>query len=388
MIKTKRNSKRNSKRNNNRNKRNTKNKNKTLRKYKKLSGGANGNARAPVARNLYDYDKTLGTTGYLGASNTQFNYPAGVAVSAKGDRIYVADTKNNRVQIFDGTTNPPNYIATLGTEYNPDLDTDNVGPSNTQFQNTYGIAVSATDTDEKIYIVDCFNHRVQIFDVSDIKNIRYIANLGTTGSAGTDDTHFNKPSGVAVSATGDRIYVADSGNNRIQIFNGNTLEHIKTLGTGYNPDLDTGKVVLSNTQFSKPSGVAVSATGDRIYVADTNNHRVQIFDGESYNYIAGLGTNGASGISNKQFTFPHGIAVSATGDRIYVADQFNQRVQIFNFDLNNTPVYDDILGITQTEGNRPRQFRNPVGVAVSADGVKIFVADTLNHRVQIWKKKT
>ena len=152
----------------------------------------------------YSFIATLGTTGSAGASNTQFNYPKGVAVSTADNRIYVVDCFNHRVQIFDGTTR--NYIATLGT-------TGSAGETNTQFCNPSGVAVSTADN--RIYVVDNFNHRVQVFDGT---TRNYIATLGTTRSAGDSNTQFRYPSFVAVSAEDNRIYVADTSFHRVQVF--------------------------------------------------------------------------------------------------------------------------------------------------------------------------
>ena len=74
----------------------------------------------------------------------------------------------------------------------------------------------------------------------------------------------------------------------------------------------------SNTQFNWPSSVAVSASDNQIYVVDQGNHRVRVFDGATRQYLATLGTTGSWGDSNTQFCYPYyGVAVSATDNRIY-----------------------------------------------------------------------
>ncbi len=84
------------------------------------------------------------------------------------------------------------------------------------------------------------------------------------GGRGTDDGQFRRPRGVAVDAAGN-VYVADTGNNRIQMFDsqGRFLAKWGTTGS-------------SLGQFRRPSGVAVDADGN-IYVADASNNRVQRF---------------------------------------------------------------------------------------------------------------
>ena len=231
-------------------------------------------------------------------------------MSATDNRIYVSGYFNgNRVQIFDGTTRA--YIATLGTN-------GSAGSSNAQLRNPMGVAVSATGG--RIYVADVGNHRVQIFDGA---THNYIATLGTNGSAGASNAQLHYPMGVAVSATDNRIYVADRNNNRVQVFNGATHTYIATLGTN-------GSAGVSNAQLYSPVGVAVSATDNRIYVTDYFSHRVQVFDGATRAYIATLGITSSAGASNAQFNGPWGVAVSATDNRIYVADYYNHRVQVFD----------------------------------------------------------
>jgi DNA-binding beta-propeller fold protein YncE len=90
--------------------------------------------------------------------------------------------------------------------------------------------------------------------------------LFTFGTAGAGDGQFDGPGGVAVDTTG-RIHVADTINHRIQVFD-NTGAHQLTVGTAG----------AANGQFNSPYGVAVDTAG-RIHVADTNNNRIQVFLG-------------------------------------------------------------------------------------------------------------
>ena len=100
--------------------------------------------------------------------------------------------------------------------------------------------------------------------------------------------------------------------------------YVYTLGT---KGLRT--MLSRNTQFKHPHGVAVSAADNRIYVAERANHRVQVYDAATRNYIGTLGTTGSAGARNTQFNEPISVAVSATDNLIYVADNSNDRVQVF-----------------------------------------------------------
>jgi len=136
-------------------------------------------------------------------------------------------------------------------------------------------------------------------------------------TAGPDGS-FYRPSGVAFSdqTSNQRIIVADTFNNRIQIFDPDRV-HNNTFGT---PGALDG-------QFYRPYGVATNGSTTEvpfIFVADTFNHRVQIFDILG-NFLDKFGTPGQG---DGEFYRPYDITVNAS--HIFVADAFNDRIQIFN----------------------------------------------------------
>ena len=145
----------------------------------------------------YIYDSTLGVTGVIGSDNNHFFWPQGVAVDGSGD-VYVADTSNNRIQKFNSSGA---YEGTLGVTSVPGLD-------NSHFYYPSGGAV---DGSGNVYVADTGNHRIQKFNSSGA----YVSTLGVSGvSGGTDNSHFNSPTGVAVDGS-DNVYVADQLNHVI-----------------------------------------------------------------------------------------------------------------------------------------------------------------------------
>ena len=133
---------------------------------------------------------------------------------------------------------------------------------------------------------------------------------------GTGDGQFSLPSGVAVDSTGD-VYVADSGNSRIQKFDssGNFITKWGTVGTG------DGQFGPSATV---PLDIAIGSS-DNVVVVDPTNNRVEKFRPIG-TFITKWGTAG-SGTS--QFTLPSGVAI-ASGGEVYVVDQGNSRVERFH----------------------------------------------------------
>jgi sugar lactone lactonase YvrE len=174
------------------------------------------------------------------------------------------------------------------------------------------------------------------------------------GTPGSGNGQFSSPSGVAV-AEGNNIYVADSGNNRIEKFV--PIEYGSQFGTAG----------AGEGQVNGPSGVAVDSS-ENVYVADTGNDRIEKFTSEGV-YISKFGTAGAG---EGQFNGPSGIAYSE--GNIYVADTGNDRIEKFT----SEGVYVSQFG---TAGAGEGQFNGPSGVAVDSAG-NVYVADTGNGRVQ------
>lgn len=173
----------------------------------------------------------------------------------------------------------------------------------------------------------------------------------------------NAPRNVAVGADG-RIYVADSGNHQIQVFDqdGRLLTSWGEFGSGPG-------------QFNEPWGMAVS--DNHLYVADTWNHRVQRFtlDGEwagsfgrSGSVVDELDTGGLG-----LFFGPRDLLLLPDG-LLLVTDTGNHRLQLLDRDGS-------FLRVVGQFGNRPGEFNEPVGLALGPDGT-IAVLDTWNGRIQ------
>ncbi len=121
-------------------------------------------------------------------------------------------------------------------------------------------------------------------------------------------------------------------------------------------------------EFNRPEGLCVDAH-DRLYVADSCNHRIQVFSSDG----AFLHAYGRPGTGKGQLSYPYDICVDMEG-RQYVCEFGNSRIQVF--DTNDQPI--EIIG---RAGAEPGQFSNPWGVALDAAG-NLYVADSQNHRVQ------
>lgn len=343
---------------------------------------------------------TIGVSAEAGSDNAHFNSPGGVAIGANS--IFVADTHNHRVQVFNRATRQ--HIATIG---------GGPGETNDQFNEPGDVAIDGAGN---LFVADFRNQRVQQFDA----NRNYVRTYGVTGVPYlTDGSHYFKPHDIAVAEDGavyltedkgmrlvkldsagalqwaigraginggwngendmlnypsgvalahdGRVYVADRYNHRIQIFTGNG-QYPATIGAG--------EVGADNMHFNGPTGLDFGPN-HHLYVADKDNHRVQIFDA-NLNYVATIGVTGQSGQDNSHLNGPHDVFVDDTGT-IYVADSYNHRVQVFDANRNHLRT----LGMTGVSGQNFANFREPGRLAVDQQQ-RLYVADGWNGRIQVF----
>lgn len=175
------------------------------------------------------------------------------------------------------------------------------------------------------------------------------------GGSGFDNGNFREPRGIACGPDG-RTYIADTFNHRIQVFDakGNFL-----FLFGEEGDLDG--------QLREPNDLVLAPAGN-LYVLDTWNHRIQVFDPEGrFLFQIALGFYG-----------PRGIAIDSKG-RLYVADTGNGRIFMLAAD-------GQVIRQWGSKGSDPGQLFEPIGIAANLEG-EIFVADSGNQRIQVFNSQ-
>jgi tripartite motif-containing protein 71 len=269
-------------------------------------------------------------------------FPEAVALDAQGD-VYVADQLSYVVEKFSAGGE---FVTQWGS----------FGGGHSQFGPIGGLA---TDAASNVYVVDSSHNRIEKFDA----NGNFITQWGHKGSepgqfSFGSSQDYTKPPGGGIAVSGNYVYVADSGNNRIQRFNLEGGEGMEWGTKGSGPG-----------QFSYPRGVAANAS--EVLVADDDNHRIEKFD-PSGAYQSAAGSQG-TGVG--QFGFPYGVTLDAAGNA-YVADDLNHRVVKLNPQLG-------FLGAWGGYGTAPGQLAFPRAIASDPAGDN-YVANTANDRVEVY----
>jgi len=283
--------------------------------------------------------------GTVGTEPGQFNHPRGLAVGPEGN-LYVVDSDNSRIQVFapDGT-----FLRTWGSNCNlatgiECLGTEGLG----QFQEPWGIAVGP---DGRVYVADTWNHRIQVFDAEG----NFLARWGAYGQTSSASGLLYGPRDLAIDNEG-RVFVTDTGNKRVVVYDAEGTFLTQIGGPGSGPG-----------QFEEPVGIAVDGEGN-VYVADTWNQRVQVFDND-LDFLREWPVEAWYGESvvNKPY-----LALDSQG-RVYITDPEGYRVAVF--DDQGT-----VVATFGTFGYDNSSFSLPTGIDVDAEGF-VYVSDTDGQRI-------
>jgi DNA-binding beta-propeller fold protein YncE len=196
----------------------------------------------------------------------------------------------------------------------------------------------------RIAVADAGGHAVYLYDLE---------RPDSRALSGCNDANFREP--VAVTFLNDRLYVADAGTARIDVF-----DRQGECAGGW--QLDAG---------SRPAGLAADGSRNRLYVADPGAHQVLAFD-PAGTVVARIGHRGSGA---GEFNYPGWLAVDRLG-RLYVTDALNFRIQIFEPDGRFAYSFGHL-------GDRAGDFARPKGVGVDRDG-HVYVVDALFDAVQIF----
>jgi ABC-type Fe3+ transport system permease subunit/DNA-binding beta-propeller fold protein YncE len=280
-----------------------------------------------VESKIFSRVQIIGTRG-VGVG--QFNKPRSIAVDRQ-DNIYVVDM-TARVQKFT----PDGQFVRLWQMQQTDLGKPK------------GMGL---DGDGNVVVIEPHYQRINHFTTDGELVARW-------GEHGTNAGQLIMPRSMALDSHGNIFLSEYTVVDRVQEFSPMGKKLLNVFGhNGTGPG-----------EFDRPEGLGIDVA-DRLYVADSSNHRIQVFtpDGKW------LRSYGKPGYGLGELSYPYDVRVDHEG-RQYVCEFGNSRIQVF--DPNGQPL--EIIG---RAGTAPGEFGNPYAIVLDSKG-NLYVADSQNHRVQ------
>ena len=259
----------------------------------------------------------------------------GVGVDSKG-KIYAADQAVGAIFIFDPETKNVELIG------------------NGKQANFAVIVDVALDDNDRLFVSDARLHHVLVFNPKHEQE----AAVGTEVLV--------RPGGIALDRENRFLYVADTGQDVVDVFDADTFKLLRQIGKPSKKHNQTDPGT-----FSLPECVAVDSDGN-LYVTDTFNNRVEIFDADG-GFISMFGKNGDGPADLER---PKGIAVDGDG-HIWVVDDAQDKIKVFN-NQGRLLIY---MG---DHGFYPGQFMGAWGIAIDKLN-RVVVSETYPGRVQVFR---
>ncbi len=334
-------------------------------KLNKIHVVDSGNNRISV----YDYDKssfdfTYGTfcdlnnpedcisnnDNILGAG--QFNNPTSIAYDSSATKYFVLDSDNQRVQVFN---KKGEFESSFDSKQKP----------------AQGTAIQKLSN--KILISNTSNDSIYIFDSTRMSPDHFNSYNGI---------QFDDPTNMIIDADAT-LYVSDTGNNRIVVFDlvsGDCSPDTK-VADGVCFDKMFGTVGTGDGQLKKPMGLAYNFATKLLYVSDSENNRIVVFemvsgdcptDTKVAEGVCFVETFGTEGTGNGEFKKPMGLAHNKNTPFLFVADSENNRVQVLSLDSASAGSSSTTPTTTPTTSANPGR---PIGLdAIPASPTSIFLS--------------
>ncbi len=322
--------------------------------------------------------------GTSGTDNDEFDDPRDVILDKNANKIYVVDSNNDRISVFEDDGDFDFEYGTFCDIASTNDCNDNADGADEdgdgQFNNPLAIARDALG---KFFVVDSKNNRVQIFD----DDGEFQSKFGSSNSA--LDEYLGSAKGIVIQESTNEILVSNIERDSISVFD------------------DDGDFMFEfdsfdgNDDFQNPTFMIIDNSQQMLYVSDSGNDRIVVFElvtgttcpngtDEAVDGVCFVKEFGSSGNDEGEFNDPAGLAYDSTNDLLYVADSDNSRIQIFEIvDGNTCPssteeIVDGVCFVEEfgSSGTGNGNFDTPLGIALDTTNDLLFVADSDNDRIQ------
>jgi DNA-binding beta-propeller fold protein YncE len=367
-----------------------------------------GDPSAPI-----DYTQFDSNNGGGAISSGGLDRPDSLALDTTHHRLFVADSSNCRVLIYNLTS--ANQLLdrvadnVLGSSTFDDSDPNwcNLNASPTSLTAPNGIVYDATHN--RLFVSDEFQNLVKIFDLSGgITNgmapvhVLGAPDLNTTGWDVTDNNSVASPEQMDYDPATQNLFVAEGRNNhRVTVFNlaGGITDGMAASHVIGEPDFTTFSFTADESGMNRPYGLAFDTVHKRLFVADNFTNRVTVFDlsggitdGMAASYVLGqpdFFTYGFSATANTMNS-PLAVTYDASLDRIFVSEQWNNRISVFDLSggITNGMAASYVLGqngsfTTGSCGTDTDRYCWPMQTAYDPSNGNLWIADQSNSRVLI-----
>lgn len=332
--------------------------------------------------------------------------PAGVAIDEAGHRLFVSESSKNRVLVYNLNVN--NELLGDVADFvlgQPNFTNTEAFTTISGLNNPRGIAFLSGN---RLAVADYGNNRIVVYDTTAIQNgepavlllgqqdFNYsIVDVSATGMRG--------PQSVAYLPEKDRLFVADTFNSRVLVFDNISSGAVTGRFADYvlgQTDFERTGGATTNLGVRYPSGVAVDSVSKKLFVADSENNRVLVFDAmDIYSGKQAVGVLGQTDFlsnggdtSDRRMTRPMGLAVSP-GKHLWVADSGNNRILVFKLQDSyaGEPAFDvygqgDFMSFSGGDGEG-RLALGSLSLALAADASSntLYVPDDENNRIVVFK---
>ncbi|CAF1394786.1 unnamed protein product [Rotaria magnacalcarata] len=297
-------------------------------------------------------------TGTVGTTANQFNNPSYIFFNSS-NYLYVADYSNSRVQLFSAGSS---YATTVAGQANGQWGT------NSYYLNQAPYAI--TDSSGNLYVSDMQNNRVQYFAYGTLTGVT----VAGAGGSGSSMNQLNNPRGLALDSNTNKLYIADTNNHRIMCY-------VVGVSSGTVVAGGNGQGTLNN-QLNTPIGLYLDVSSNSLFIANCYSHNIirWVVNASTWTLIAGA-PNGQSGSTSTFLNFPFNFIFDSSGN-LYVADTNNHRIQLFlSGQFNGTT----IAGVTAVSGSDANKLNSPRSLVLDSN-LNLYVADTWNNRIQYFQR--
>ena len=384
-----------------------------------LSGGITDGMPASNVLGAANLNSSGGGGGASAFVTNYAGYSGTPSYDGVNDRLFVPDTDGNRLVIFDlsgGITDGMAAANVLGQANFSTL------TGTTTISGMSGPTGSSYDeTNERLYVGDRLNNRVLVFDVDpetltdgqdaadlfgqlDTDNNPVFNKRGANNSP--DPMHLSGPKGLLLDSNNHRLFVADTSNNRVLVFNLDSSDNLADHTADYvlgQVDLFHSGAAATQDGMASPRSLAYDTTNDRLFVTDDFT-RVLIFDVAPDNITNGMDASFVlgqvdfesfdTGTSSTEFQYAQGLAYDDANSRLFVSDSTtfgNNRVLVFDVpvgEVTDGMAATNVLGQanfdTGTSGTSAIKMKNPQDLLYDSVNFRLFVSDSQNKRVLVF----